>query len=133
MLIRTSYTTYSTLGFLTSYEADDGQYLELRTLELAWKKNRKSVSCIPAGSYKLKKRHTEKHGDHLIVQGVKNRTFILIHSGNFTRQIKGCILVGMDHVDIDHDNETDVTYSRKAMKKLMNYIKDEDNITLEIV
>ena len=50
-----------------------------------------------------------------------NRDWILIHPANYTRELLGCIAVGMDHKDIDKDGELDLTSSRKAMGEILKY------------
>ena len=62
------------------------------TIELPWKNNETQVSCIPEGRYELKERYNTKFGWHVIVSGVQNRDFILIHpANNALRELKGCI------------------------------------------
>ena len=64
------------------------------TMELPWKGNMRSISCIPAGWYPARKRQSPKYGHHWILQGVPGRDMILIHAGNTINDIEGCILVG---------------------------------------
>ena len=86
-------TDASTMGklFLNGEEFCD-------TLELAWKDNQRSISCIPAGEYKVRLRLQRESATrdyiHLLVQDVPNRSYILVHIGNTTADTKGCILVG---------------------------------------
>ncbi len=90
---------------------DDGTYGVLRlpdgttfmTLELAWRDNKNSVSCIPPGSYKCERRPTSRHGNAYEVKAVPGRSGILIHKGNVAGNAEkgqkahssGCILLGM--------------------------------------
>ena len=94
------------------------------TLELGWNDNQKKVSCIPNGSYQVKKRNSEKYGDHFHVQNVPNRDMILIHSGNYTSQILGCILVGEKFALIDSDQIPDVTNSKKTLATLVKLLPE---------
>tara|TARA_R100001594_G_scaffold93641_1_gene127892 strand:- start:90 stop:575 length:486 start_codon:yes stop_codon:yes gene_type:complete len=93
LLIRDTMTDASTMGklFLNGEEFCD-------TLELAWKDNQRSISCIPAGEYKVRLRLPRESATrdyiHLLVQDVPNRSYILVHIGNTTADTKGCILVG---------------------------------------
>lgn len=72
------------------------------TLELPWRENHRNVSCIPAGDYKVKIRISPRYGQVYWVTEVPNRSFILIHSGNWAGDVKkgykthvnGCILLG---------------------------------------
>ncbi len=62
------------------------------TIELPWKENKSQVSCIPEGSYELKKRYTPRFGKHFILMNVPDRSFILLHAANDAlKEIKGCI------------------------------------------
>jgi hypothetical protein len=63
-----------------------------QTIELPWKNNKRSISCIPAGRYRLVKREHPKHGSQLLLANVPNREGILIHPANFAlRELQGCI------------------------------------------
>ena len=94
------------------------------TLELPWKNNAPRVSCIPAGRYEVVKRNSPKYGDHFHVLNVPNRSYILIHHGNYNRDTLGCILVGIGVKDINGDGELDVVNSRAAMKELNAALPD---------
>ena len=62
------------------------------TIELPWLQNQRNVSCIPEGRYELKKRVTQKRGQHLLVVNVKGRDGILIHPANDAKkELRGCI------------------------------------------
>ena len=72
------------------------------TIELPWRNNTRSISCIPAGEYKVELRQSPKYGQIYHVKEVPNRSYILIHAGNFAGDTKmgyrtnvnGCILLG---------------------------------------
>lgn len=66
------------------------------TLELPWKDNLNSISCIPPGTYKGILRYDKTDGWRIQLEDVPNRTGVQIHMGNYTTQIEGCILVGTD-------------------------------------
>lgn len=62
------------------------------TIELPWLQNQRNVSCIPEGRYELKKRVTQKRGQHLLVVNVKGRDGILFHPANDAKkELRGCI------------------------------------------
>lgn len=107
-----------TLGHLVLYE-DHRVIFECKTLELPDRGNKRKVSRIPEGVYLVKERYSPKHFYHYHIQDVKDRTWILIHAGNFHHQIEGCILVG-DHFNyIDGDGHLDVSNSRMTLNKMM--------------
>ena len=65
------------------------------TLELPFLDNKTNVSCIyPASGYVGRKHVSPKNGDVIAIDNVMDRTHIQVHSGNYTSQIQGCILVG---------------------------------------
>ena len=93
--------------------------LYLKTLELPWLENKRSISCINEGIYIVEYRDSPTLGDVLHLKDVLGRTWIYIHKGNYTRQILGCILVGKSHADIDSDGIIDVTNSAESMGMLL--------------
>ena len=101
------------------------------TLELPDLDNQQNISCIPAGTYKAKKYNSPSKGLCLLLEDVPNRTYIEIHSGNFTRQIQGCILVGGSIKFIDNDSTPDVSNSKATLNKLLSLLPNEITITLE--
>jgi hypothetical protein len=63
-----------------------------QTIELPWRDNRRWVSCIPEGRYRLIRREHFRHGDQLAVANVPGRSGILIHPANFAlTELQGCI------------------------------------------
>ena len=102
------------------------------TLELPYKDNKQNVSCIPCGRYSLEPRENAKHGKHLLVEDVQDRSWILIHSGNFNRDTEGCILVGRSFVDIDGDGHKDVSASKATLAELIEIVRGTDEMELII-
>lgn len=69
----------------------EGQFI-CHTIELPWKNNEKSVSCIPEGEYFISKRYSTKYQWHLEVMAVQNRSLILFHPANHAlTELRGCI------------------------------------------
>ena len=72
------------------------------SLELPWRDNQRNISCIPADTYETIIRQSPKFGTIYWVLKVPDRTYILIHSGNwagdvdkgFKSHVNGCILLG---------------------------------------
>ena len=94
LIIRETFTEVSTIGNLYL----DSEWL-CDTLELPYIDNQKSISCIPAGQYKVRLRLARESATrdylHLLVEDVKDRTYILFHRGNAAKDTRGCILVGI--------------------------------------
>jgi hypothetical protein len=62
------------------------------TIELPWRDNKRMVSCIPEGQYRMIRRIHAKHGDQLAIVNVPQREAILIHPANFAlSELQGCI------------------------------------------
>lgn len=71
--------------------------VRLFTIERPWLHNERYVSCIPEGQYRLRKRwfHRGGYNTYEIVD-VPGRSAILIHHGNTSDDVMGCIALGMD-------------------------------------
>ena len=115
LLIRDTFSEKSVLGelFLNGERMCD-------TLENPWLNNKKNVSCIPRGEYKVRIRLPRESGTrdyiHLLVEDVENRSYILFHIGNTPKDTSGCILVGLG------SQQNAVNNSRLAMDLLMKEI-----------
>lgn len=73
----------------------DGSYVF--TLELPWKDNLPSVSCIPEGRYIVDRDTTGKHRWFKIREGqIEGRTFIEFHEASSVRFLEGCIAPCME-------------------------------------
>lgn len=100
------------------------------TLELADLNNTTGISCIPEGTYKAFKRNSPTNGNCIELKGVPDRTYIQIHSGNYTKNILGCILVGDSIKFLDTDSIPDVTNSRATLDKLLNLLPDTFSVEI---
>ena len=132
-LKRIKSNSMGTLGLLTI----DGVEI-CQTLELPWVDveldgiSDKNVSCIPDGVYFCKRDYYHAKGYEVFeVQNVKGRDQILIHVGNYLRDTKGCILVGLQSGEAN--GQYCVYKSLPAFNTLMKILKDENEICLEIV
>ena len=122
--IKRTYLNKVTKGDAELVDDNGNVIMQFKTIELPDLNNAKQQSCIPEGSYVLTGRISEKFGHHFLVNNVPNRDFILIHNGNYTSQIQGCILVGDSHADINRDGIIDVTNSKATLKKLVKLAKN---------
>jgi hypothetical protein len=64
------------------------------TYERPWLSNKRSVSCIPNGTYRATIHMSPTKGRCFKIHNVQDRTDILIHVGNTLKDTYGCILVG---------------------------------------
>lgn len=89
------------------------------TVELPWRDNKRRISCIPEGTYELRKRYSEKFKWHFVLLDVPNRSCILIHPANDAqKELQGCI-APITKIT----GEGKGTDSRKAMQKLMDALE----------
>lgn len=106
-----------TLGMLKVQGVD---HAPIYTLENPWIDNKPYISCIPADSYVCEKFNGTKFKDVWQLMGVPERSYILIHHGNFERDTSGCILVGMEAGYINE--EIAIKQSREAMELLKDIL-----------
>ena len=127
LVIRDEFTDKSTIGKLFL----NGEMF-CYTLELPYLDNQRSISCIPAGEYKVRLRTAKESSTrdylHLLVQDVEGRSYILVHIGNFPKDTKGCILVGQSR------QQDRVNNSRLAMDLIVKEVLNlgGENINLII-
>jgi len=125
ILTRIGHGETQTLGELDIFSDDDNLIFTCKTLELEEDVNAVRDDCIPKGIYTVVRRFSEKYKNHFHILDVPNRSYILIHSANYSRQLLGCIAVGHAHVDIDGDGLKDVTSSKATMERLNEILPNE--------
>ena len=125
IIVRQAFRDKQTLGELLVYK-DSQVIFKCDTLELPWKDNQHNISCVPTGAYNLKRYSSEKHTNVSSLPGIPNRSYILIHSGNYYTDIEGCILVGDGYEDINNDGIVDVVNSRDTLTKLKEALQYEE-------
>jgi len=122
--------------------SDEGTFGELKfpggfsckTLELPWRENQRSVSCIAPGRYECRyiaETNSGKFHDVYHVENVQGRTGILIHPGNYAgdeskgylTDVQGCILPGMYYGELG--SQQAVIRSQDAMHGLLEYLNRE--------
>ena len=125
ILERNKSTLHSTTGKLLLVDNKNNLIIQLQTLERPWVFNERKVSCIPTGTYLIKRHISPKFGQCFKIQDVKGRSDILIHSGNVVSDTLGCVLVGLTCGSVDDGNTAMVYNSRKAMAVLLALIDKE--------
>lgn len=126
------YLNDRTLGKLFVFNEKNEQVGKFYTLELPDLGNQHNISCIPEGIYNVAPNHTAAHPDTYRVLDVPNRSGILMHIANYPKDIRGCIAVGMQHMDLDGDGKLDVAHSTEATESLWNLI-GESTFRLTII
>ncbi|NLE03699.1 MAG: hypothetical protein GX638_02710 [Crenarchaeota archaeon] len=120
--IERSYYDDFTSGILTSNIGILKQLIY--TLELPYLNNQRNISCVPTGQYKLVKHTSPKFKECFLLENVKDRENILIHTGNYTKDTQGCILVGFKK---QHNT---ILESRKALNYLLETLPDETELII---
>jgi hypothetical protein len=114
-----------TLGTFTIFDTQD----IFHCLELAWKDNKRGISCIPEGEYQVDWTYSPKYKRKMyLVTNVTGRSGIRIHKGNYFTDIQGCILLGKDHTDINNDGYRDVVSSGQSIKEFEDIMGGESFI-----
>ena len=122
------------LGTLIVFDEDGNLLYDCKTLELSWKENRTSISCIPGGIYQLVLEYSSAFRRYLWeIKGVPYRSECKIHAANYHEQIEGCIAVGFYHKDIDSDGIIDIAESRNALKDFHLAMGNETKSIIEII
>ena len=95
-----------------------GKRIICHTIELPWLDNQRTISCIPEGRYKLRKRFNEEFQWHLWLENVVNRQWILFHAANHAKmELRGCIapVFKLEAAGVG-------SQSREAVKKLNDLV-----------
>lgn len=130
ILTRKQYSEEQVIGEMEVY---DGRELLFRcvTLEQPWNNNKRNISCIPLGEYIVTKYSSQRYPDTFEVLDVPNRSYILIHWGNYYFNTEGCILVGEEVIDINNDGALDITRSKDTLDDFRSIVGTNDfNLTI---
>lgn len=118
-----------------------------KTLELPWKENQRSISCIPEGRYRVTKEKPIPQDDpnteadesggrhprpywHFRIHDVPGRSGILIHVGTNPKHSQGCLLVGARFADYNTAFPV-LEDSTKKLKWLTDNLPDEFDLLIE--
>jgi len=127
-IISRNYTSVQTTGKWITFDGDE-KVLDLVTNELPDNGNIRNMSCIPEGTYVLRKIFSPTFGKCFKVDDVPDRSEILIHVGNYAagakKDTRGCILPGVYFEDINADGYLDVVESREALNKMLAMLPNE--------
>jgi len=132
ILVRTDSNDEGTSGILVFGDTC------LHTGELPWRDNQPNYSCIPTGKYVVQVRDSPKYGRVYHITGVRDRSYILFHQGNwfgdrtlgYKCNVNGCILLGLKCGKLG--GQKAVLSSRLARTRLENEM-DFEPFKLEIM
>jgi hypothetical protein len=128
LLLHRAYFKEGTNGTLFSSDA-----FICHTIELAWRNNKRNISCIPEGVYEIAPRFSKRFEHHIIIKNIRNRSFILFHpANNAQRDLLGCIAPVSYLSGIGKG-----VYSKDAMDKLLALLyqatdrKEKNTLTIK--
>lgn len=117
-LLRNVHSSKQELGSLLVFDNDGNKLFESRSLERAWKDNKKNISCIPDGIYPIRLEYSPRFNRMLWeIYDVPGRSECKIHSANYWFELNGCIAPGHKVYDLNKDGVPDITRSRYSLKK----------------
>ena len=137
VIIERVYLPTETLGSLYFNEK-----MLCKTMELPWKDNQKSISCIPLGFYHVTKEPPIPANDpsgrkqrdywHFRLHNVPGRSGVLIHKISYVSGLLGCIGVGKAFKDLNNDGVPDLIRSGEALQELVNTLPDKFTLTIRM-
>lgn len=123
-----------TLGVMT------GEGFRLKTIERPWLKNKPFESCVPEGTYRVIRDSRPSRGSTFCLinesldvyqyPAVGKRDSILIHVGNWVKDIVGCIAPGLEFGVMREENV--VVQSATAWRALDQYVGSDKEFKLII-
>lgn len=93
-------STGITSGILEVLDTNDKIIKQYTTVELPWRGNENSISCIPPGKYNFVKSKANNNpglGEILRLSEIPGRSGVLVHIGNKAKDTHGCILPRKDN------------------------------------
>lgn len=103
------------------------------SLERGWVDNKRNVSCLPEGQYRVMYEWSEKFQRMLWeIKDTPGRSECKFHGANYWKQLNGCIALGLKLKDMDNDGYYDITSSGNTMKAFHQVLKNETEAILII-
>ena len=122
-----------TLGTCVVFSDDKKPVFSAISLERGDNENKRKISCIPKGIYRVVLEYSEKFKCNLYeIKEVENRTECKFHSANYWYQLNGCIALGERLVDINGDGYNDITNSKRTMRKFEKALNHDEYFLLII-
>src|SRR5688572_6226849 len=112
---------------------DEDRLLICKTMELPWRENKSSAdsneaSCVPEGTYKVKKQPPKVGRDYGYfrfeyvpgrrVDPVTKMSHILMHRITYVKDLLGCVGIGGRFGDINKDGVPDMLESSKTLQSM---------------
>ena len=132
LVYRNLYLKQEVLGNLFIFEGTKLLF-KCKTVELAWRDNKRNISCAPEGKYPIVLEYSNKFKRKLWeLKDVDNRSEIKIHVANFYQQLNGCIAVGDMHTRINSDEYPDVRNSRYTLSRMHKAMGSDNEAEIHI-
>lgn len=132
-LPRLEQNDFATYGHLC-----DGEGKQLgATLELPWRDNEHDKSCVPAGTYKIRRRWSDAHKRELFaLVDVPHRSDCEIHVANLPEDLLGCVGLGESLGNVEKKNGHTgygILGSEIAIDRFMKLMQGRDEALLTIL
>jgi len=120
------------LGTETLGSMYDDSSLVCKTMELPWRNNARSISCIPEGLYYVIQQPPKpgREYPYFRLPNVPGRSGILIHRITYVSGLKGCIGVGSSFKDLNKDGVPDMIESSVTLQKMIDSLPQEFNLRI---
>lgn len=125
IVLERSYLPHCTIGRL-HVPIPEGQET-FATIERPWLDNKPNISCIPEGVYDCVPHNGGRFKGVWKLKDVPGRSYILIHAGNWSKDVEGCIAVGQ----YLSDTQFMVMNSRHAINELRDLLPNEFQIKIK--
>lgn len=96
--------------------------------ENSWVTLENKNCIIPCGEYHFKLRQSPKFGLTPWLYDIVGREYILMHTGNYSYDSRGCILIG----NYNNEGSDYITGSKVAFTRLMNTLMSGKDYTIQI-
>lgn len=128
LTLKRVYLPTETLGSIYNEQGD----LICKSMELPWRDNKRSISCIPEGSYHVIKQPPKETRPYpyFRLPNVQGRSGILIHRITYVKDLRGCIGVGGRFVDWNNDGVPDMADSSKKLQWMVDNLPDEFELVI---
>ena len=134
LLRRFRYEHGQILGNLLVFDQNGILVFDCATLELNYIDNKIGISSIPAGTYPMVFEYSPSFDMMLWeIKNVPGRSEVKFHPGNYSRQLKGCIALGREHLYIDSDRIPDIAYSRDTVERFHSAMAPDTQAYLTII
>lgn len=122
-----------TSGVINIYNEDRFPLFSSLSLERGWNNNLRNISCLPKGKHPLVLEYSPAFKRDLWeIKKTGHRTECKFHEASFWKDLNGCISPGIRYTDLNNDAYLDLKYSRFALRRFHEVLKQFDEVELII-